>query len=252
MHQRIALILLLVLGVSVAAEDAKPAATNPTPAVPKEPWAGFDLDYLAIKLKSTHEVRRYVFQGGGMLSASVGKGDSWGEHIWRYKKDGDRLLILNEDGKVVFRMRPLKTDHRQMVVDNGHGKKEVFAILEDHKSEPEKLPSWDDIDLFSRAFNLKSRVYVQWYYFHPGGSVSVSMGMKKGAIAAPLDQWRRSGQWLQILDYDGKLDWQMRPLKIGANEITVDNGRGGTEVYELQSLGGPTPETPAAKKGESK
>ena len=94
--------------------------------------------------------------------------------------------------------------------------------------------AWAGFDLFGCSLNLKSDCKIIWYSFHGNGSVSATLGMKKQFMSGPLLNWRISGKWLQVLDDDGKLLFQMRPLKVSATEFSVDNGRGETEIYEIQ------------------
>jgi hypothetical protein len=94
--------------------------------------------------------------------------------------------------------------------------------------------TWAGFDIFGCSLNLRNDREVEWYLFHRDGSVSVTLGEKNRSTAAPLWFWRISGKWLQILDEDGKLVFQKRPLKVSATELVVDNGRGETEVFEIQ------------------
>jgi hypothetical protein len=252
MYPRIVSLVLLALGTSLMAEDVK---TEQAPAPPApEMWAGFNLKYLIIKLKGTREVRRYAFQDGGFLFASIGKTQrSREEHAWSYQQNGEWLQILDEDKKTAFRMRPIHVSAKQIIVDNGHGKKEVFDILQDHEPVPQKKLSWDNFDLFSCSLDLKSTTDIRWFMFHSDGSVSVTVGKKKGWITAPLFRWQKSGAWMQILDDEGRLLWQMRPATIGEKEISIDNGGGKTEVFTIHREEKPAAEaSPDAKSSEPK
>lgn len=229
-----------------AEEPARKTESEATP----EKWAGLDLNYLVIRLKTARNYQKLDFQGRGFVSGTIGtkppKGQwRYSSELWSYKMNGDWLEIGHIGEKVSLRMRPVKTTAKQIRVDTGHGKMETFEIVADGPPPPPpKQLKWQEFDLFSRALNLKSRTEVGWYLFHRDGSVSASIGTKKGGIAGPLWYWRYSGDWLQLFGDDGEMYYQMRLLKVGEKEITVDSSRGRTDVFELQRLGDSPEDTP--------
>lgn len=97
---------------------------------------------------------------------------------------------------------------------------------------------WGGLDLRNCMINLKNETRVRWFFFHGDGTVSATLGRKEGSVSQPLLEWRISGKWLQILDpEDGKLLYQMLCLTSDAKQITVDNGRGEKEQYEIEEKG---------------
>lgn len=215
-----------------------------------EKWSGFDLTGLVIQSESAQSLRMLEFKSGGFVSAFIGTkppGEEWrySKETWTCKTSGDDLEILDSNKKVRFRLRPAKAGAREIRANVGHGETETFQVIADGPPPPRpKKLKWQEFDLFSRALDLKSRTDVEWYYFHRDGSVSATIGKKKGGIAGPLWYWRYSGDWLQIFGEDGEVYRQMRLSKIGEKEITVDCSLGQTKVFELKRLDGSPEEAP--------
>jgi hypothetical protein len=150
-------------------------------------------------------------------------------------------------------MKAVKTSAKEISVDTGHGKMETCEVLADGPPPPPpKKLKWQEFDLFGCSLNLKSRTDVKWYMFHSDGSVSATVGKKKGSTAAPLWFWRYSGDWLQVFGYEGELYYQMRLLKVGEKEIKVDSSRGQTEVFEIQRFEASPQEVPPPSTSEIK
>lgn len=95
--------------------------------------------------------------------------------------------------------------------------------------------AWKDVNFSGLTLDLQDPRDVRWYLFHPDGFVSVTLGEKKGYIAAPLWYWRLKGDWLEILPNKKKktIYYRMRPVKVGRGIIVMDNGKGGTETYKM-------------------
>ena len=121
------------------------------------------------------------------------------------------------------------------------------------ESENADTDVWGKLIADGLILELKSKTELRWFLFHPPGSVSASLGVKGGASMAPLWDYKISGKWIQILGDDGKMLFQMLPIKVTATEISVDNGRGETEVYEIKQAegfrraGAPIPSSPTTE-----
>src|SRR5437899_6464922 len=81
--------------------------------------------------------------------------------------------------------------------------------------------TWAGLNLSGLELTLRSETEIRWYLFHSDGTVSATVGKKKSYMAGPLWYWRISGQWLQILDDDGKLLYQMLLQKVGKDELSI-------------------------------
>ena len=94
--------------------------------------------------------------------------------------------------------------------------------------------TWTDLDLPGLTLTLKSSRIIEYFLFHRDGSVSATLGERGKYMSGPLLNWKISGQWMQILDEEGKLLFQMRIQKINEKELSVDNGRGEVEVFKIE------------------
>lgn len=110
-----------------------------------------------------------------------------------------------------------------------------------HAKQPsdDKRLTWAKFDLHGSTLKLKSERWVRQYRFDRSGIVSVSIGNLGELIKADLWKWRLSQEWMQLLDADGKLLYQMRLLKVDADTIAVENGDGGTDVFEIEREAAP-------------
>jgi hypothetical protein len=59
------------------------------------------------------------------------------------------------------------------------------------------------------------------------------MGKRDGYSAAPAFQWRVTGEWLEIYDYDSTVIWRMKALTVTAGAIVTDNGKGERETFKI-------------------
>jgi hypothetical protein len=115
------------------------------------------------------------------------------------------------------------------------------VMAEQAKQSPEHdSPEWTEFKLDNCILNLRSDRDIEWYFFHGDGSVSATIGKTKSYRTSPLCEWRINGRWLQILD-GGKLWFQKRLLKISEKEISVEDGAGETQIFDIQEEGKTAP-----------
>jgi hypothetical protein len=136
----------------------------------------------------------------------------------------ETLAALGKEAGITFRVIDDRIVFDELPGQPREGKSQADAV--------EKEP-WGGLDLRGCRIKLKSDKDYIYFSFMGNGAVAVSWGHKNGAISAPLLRYRKSGKWLQILDDDGKLLFQMVPTKTTADELTLENGSGETQVFEI-------------------
>jgi hypothetical protein len=93
--------------------------------------------------------------------------------------------------------------------------------------------TWVQFNVVERILNLKSSDTIRWLYFRADGSVSATLGGKAEGKRAILCSYRIVDNWLHIMDYYGKVIYQMRLLRVEKDEVVVENGSGDIERYEF-------------------
>ena len=65
----------------------------------------------------------------------------------------------------------------------------IFATFAGCTSERGIPTTWDNLDVGKLQLELEDNAHYELLTFHPGGTVSATLGQRNGAITAPLLYW---------------------------------------------------------------
>jgi len=83
---------------------------------------------------------------------------------------------------------------------------------------------------------LEDSVSEEWYMFHANGYVSATLGMKKGAMTAPLFLWRISRGKLQIFEKKDIIYDELTLVSMDSATIVVRNSLGAIERFKILKI----------------
>ena len=93
--------------------------------------------------------------------------------------------------------------------------------------------SWTDYGVGGKRFELVSETGLVVYYFRKSGSVTATIGQKKGPVAGPIFYWRIDGERLLISTHDGTIFSELTLLTATPTEISAKSKSGEILTFKV-------------------